>query len=111
VVVFFFSSRRRHTRFKCDWSSDVCSSDLQGLARAHDRFAGVIAHALAPVLDGFGLALAAPGPLALALAGRLCFVGRHRRIHCDRSEERRVGEECGWGWWTGDMEVSTRQAR
>src|SRR5882762_4662128 len=25
---FFFSSRRRHTRFQCDWSSDVCSSDL-----------------------------------------------------------------------------------
>src|SRR2546430_444659 len=24
---FFFSSRRRHTRFDCDWSSDVCSSD------------------------------------------------------------------------------------
>src|SRR5260370_35875063 len=28
MVTFFFSSRRRHTRFKCDWSSDVCSSDL-----------------------------------------------------------------------------------
>src|SRR5260370_4106932 len=28
LVSFFFSSRRRHTRFKCDWSSDVCSSDL-----------------------------------------------------------------------------------
>src|SRR5260370_21606211 len=27
-LIFFFSSRRRHTRFKCDWSSDVCSSDL-----------------------------------------------------------------------------------
>src|SRR5260370_10578902 len=27
-VFVFFSSRRRHTRFKCDWSSDVCSSDL-----------------------------------------------------------------------------------
>src|SRR5882762_10611119 len=27
---FFFSSRRRHTRFKCEWSSDVCSSDLGG---------------------------------------------------------------------------------
>src|SRR2546430_12229755 len=26
---FFFSSRRRHTRFDCDWSSDVCSSDLR----------------------------------------------------------------------------------
>src|SRR5438034_8474221 len=28
--VFFFSSRRRHTRSLCDWSSDVCSSDLSG---------------------------------------------------------------------------------
>src|SRR5579862_789208 len=27
-VDFFFSSRRRHTRWNCDWSSDVCSSDL-----------------------------------------------------------------------------------
>src|SRR6266480_6630852 len=27
-VLFFFSSRRRHTRLTCDWSSDVCSSDL-----------------------------------------------------------------------------------
>src|SRR4051812_1134628 len=29
VVFFFFSSRRRHTRLTCDWSSDVCSSDLR----------------------------------------------------------------------------------
>src|SRR5207237_3991031 len=29
--LFFFSSRRRHTIFKCDWSSDVCSSDLSVL--------------------------------------------------------------------------------
>src|SRR5438309_2991353 len=28
VFYFFFSSRRRHTRWNCDWSSDVCSSDL-----------------------------------------------------------------------------------
>src|SRR6266481_8999542 len=28
ISVFFFSSRRRHTRWNCDWSSDVCSSDL-----------------------------------------------------------------------------------
>src|SRR5256885_10576634 len=28
VIVFFFSSRRRHTRLQGDWSSDVCSSDL-----------------------------------------------------------------------------------
>src|SRR2546427_5826965 len=31
--LFFFSSRRRHTRFDCDWSSDVCSSDLAQTAR------------------------------------------------------------------------------
>src|SRR2546430_8207228 len=37
-LFFFFSSRRRHTRFDCDWSSDVCSSDLRGRvprARVH----------------------------------------------------------------------------
>src|SRR4051812_17923774 len=34
VFFFFFSSRRRHTRLTCDWSSDVCSSDLASRARA-----------------------------------------------------------------------------
>src|SRR2546430_13527443 len=39
-IVFFFSSRRRHTRFDCDWSSDVCSSDLNQILRAvpYDRW-------------------------------------------------------------------------
>src|SRR3990167_9700229 len=40
---FFFSSRRRHTRFDCDWSSDVCSSDLVIRAvscRMQKRFLG-----------------------------------------------------------------------
>src|SRR2546430_16421990 len=31
-LFFFFSSRRRHTIFDCDWSSDVCSSDLSFMA-------------------------------------------------------------------------------
>src|SRR5579872_5325524 len=34
MAVFFFSSRRRHTRCGRDWSSDVCSSDLPGFLRA-----------------------------------------------------------------------------
>src|SRR6266478_6689319 len=34
LFFFFFSSRRRHTRFDCDWSSDVCSSDLTFLEPA-----------------------------------------------------------------------------
>src|SRR5256885_11245936 len=33
VCVFFFSSRRRHTRLQGDWSSDMCSSDLRSSAR------------------------------------------------------------------------------
>src|SRR2546430_7337824 len=34
---FFFSSRRRHTKFDCDWSSDVCSSDLEVRGRRAER--------------------------------------------------------------------------
>src|SRR5690606_1536725 len=35
TVLFFFSSRRRHTRFSRDWSSDVCSSDLGAIPYAY----------------------------------------------------------------------------
>src|SRR5437016_8640497 len=35
-MCFFFSSRRRHTRLVSDWSSDVCSSDLQGCASGEE---------------------------------------------------------------------------
>src|SRR5688572_13905215 len=50
---FFFSSRRRHTRFDCDWSSDVCSSDLVGLARSRlarsrDHLAAIAGAAAVP---------------------------------------------------------------
>src|SRR5689334_23920782 len=40
VFLFFFSSRRRHTRWNCDWSSDVCSSDL-GVPDSEEVCAGV----------------------------------------------------------------------
>src|SRR6266480_6840194 len=39
-VVFFFSSRRRHTRLTCDWSSDVCSSDLLAIMAGFERCRG-----------------------------------------------------------------------
>src|SRR5580698_10956557 len=42
IDVFVFSSRRRHTRLTCDWSSDVCSSDLEariGARAKHERLA------------------------------------------------------------------------
>src|SRR6476661_4394150 len=41
TFLFFFSSRRRHTRFKCDWSSDVCSSDLVDRKAHRDPLTGV----------------------------------------------------------------------
>src|SRR5699024_11285025 len=41
VNVFFFSSRRRHTRSKRDWSSDVCSSDLGRDPRDHAGISGL----------------------------------------------------------------------
>src|SRR5690606_40360837 len=60
VVLFFFSSRRRHTRFSRDWSSDVCSSDLQTLgATAWQTFRRVIFPPILPaLLSGFVLSLA-----------------------------------------------------
>src|SRR6266571_5300649 len=48
IVFFFFSSRRRHTRLTCDWSSDMCSSDLAD-GRLHEHFL----HSCALVLMGF----------------------------------------------------------
>src|SRR5690606_40643611 len=42
AALFFFSSRRRHTRFSRDWSSDVCSSDLGGDRVEVGAVAGVV---------------------------------------------------------------------
>src|SRR6267143_6535949 len=44
ILIFFFSSRRRHTIWNCDWSSDVCSSDLLDANVASARICGVEGH-------------------------------------------------------------------
>src|SRR2546430_12964827 len=50
---FFFSSRRRHTRFDCDWSSDVCSSDLGRVPAERQRITFVVrADSMRPVDAG-----------------------------------------------------------
>src|SRR5438876_2358024 len=85
-LVFFFSSRRRHTRWTGDWSSDVCSSDL-------DPSPGTVAYVTGLgsdnviLMDGSGARLSTTiavgeGPTGLGL----------------RSEERRVGKECRSRW-------------
>src|SRR5256885_4070351 len=57
MYVFFFSSRRRHTRLQGDWSSDVCSSDLGG-GIFHAAVADFIAAATNPYVAYWG---ASPG--------------------------------------------------
>src|SRR5688572_31179704 len=73
ISFFFFSNRRRHTSFDCDWSSDVCPSDLS----RYVLFLILARRCLSIVL--------LPGKFILHLS-RL------------RSEERRVGKEF-IGWW------------
>src|SRR5256886_2703577 len=50
LLSFFFSSRRRHTRFDCDWSSDVCSSDLCSTTEASS--CAQVAAKLLPIVMG-----------------------------------------------------------
>src|SRR5690606_39400903 len=85
--VFFFSSRRRHTRFSRDWSSDVCSSDLVALG-------------LNAVSDGHHVVVA-PGAVDLAAALRERGFEPHPVDTSEllkRSEERRVGKEWRSRW-------------
>src|SRR5207253_7990671 len=51
LVVFFFSSRRRHTRWPRDWSSDVCSSDLAGTRRGKGQVESLTGRLLSGVAD------------------------------------------------------------
>src|SRR5207249_8593741 len=101
-------SRRRHTRSKRDWSSDVCSSDLHR-QRVAER----------PGLDGVinaraeGFAAVEAGELHAGVVAegifplRSCFPGRavrelgQRQFEAMRSEERRGGKEGRCGWWVG----------
>src|SRR5947207_8453789 len=102
-LFFFFSSRRRHTRSLCDWSSDVCSSDL--------RTAEIIAKVLKGTPPG-EIPVEQPTRFVFGILTRL----RRRRLSpkkqyertnrpgaapvdmpaalSERSEERRVGKEC-----------------
>src|SRR5437868_10141322 len=92
-VNIFFSSRRRHTRSKRDWSSDVCSSDLRSQLRRRRP-----SQARQARLERRTAACGAP-------AGHSMNVSQRARIELPehvppvfevyvRSEERRVGKEC-----------------
>src|SRR3712207_7620241 len=90
-VLFFFSSRRRHTRYWRDWSSDVCSSDLTRSAPG-----GASPQAVAVPRSCSGSVSVQPGPLPLVPSSQ----PPSRRVTLTpyrygrpRSGKRRVGEE------------------
>src|SRR5256886_4036022 len=86
---FFFSSRRRHTRFDCDWSSDVCSSDLDGKIGFRELLMAAINFSLVSMPANVSRpTAAAANELRVTMPGALPAVGG-----TFRSEERRGGEE------------------
>src|SRR2546430_4747207 len=92
---FFFSSRRRHTRFDCDWSSDVCSSDLVSVIS--DATNKVVATISVP--SPMGLAYdSGNGEIFVASHGNSAYVISDSTNTVARSEERRVGKECRSRW-------------
>src|SRR2546427_8669413 len=95
---FFFSSRRRHTRFDCDWSSDVCSSDLDADQRGNELIrqrreqfqAALTARTDSPLGRPFWRNLRAAAPLD---AARLQGLGRELRqaVASTMASDRRGG--------------------
>src|SRR5690606_39376262 len=93
--VFFFSSRRRHTSFSRDWSSDVCSSDL-GWRAFHQAWPGGCGQSLRTIdtatpvisLSGEDFVRTRQATLGETLATQPGV-----NVDSYRSEERRVGKE------------------
>src|SRR5688500_19141030 len=96
--VFFFSSRRRHTRLQGDWSSDVCSSDLTTTAAKLARKLKA---------EGRPTRLVAADVYRPAAIDQLETLGQQLEI---RSEERRVGKECR-GACAGEHGRGTKRAQ
>src|SRR3712207_9593451 len=101
-MYFFFSSRRRHTRYWRDWSSDVCSSDLDigriGVAAMGVGLAqGALDEALAYAKErrAFGQPISKYQAIQAKLADMSTEIEACRLL---RSEERRVGKECRSRW-------------
>src|SRR5260370_30667079 len=91
---FFFSSRRRHTRFKCDWSSDVCSSDLFWAPRTKlppPTMITTAQPACVTLWTSLASQLPSSGSIPYSFLPANCSPE-------SRSEERRVGKECRSRW-------------
>src|SRR3712207_7454184 len=102
-LLLFFSSRRRHTIYWLDWSSDVCSSDLP-FRDLSDMPLAMTAHVAYAALDAARPATLSATLIETAIRGRIGFDGAlisdDLGMHAldGRSEERRVGKECRSRW-------------
>src|SRR2546421_9459659 len=92
---FFFSSRRRHTRSDRDWSSDVCSSDLQKVVVGRIETTGALGVREA-IADGEDLALPVVEEVEAHAVDES--EGARGELLEARSEERRVGKEGRSRW-------------
>src|SRR3712207_8025439 len=93
--VFFFSSRRRHTRYWRDWSSDVCSSDLATINYANDFDGWLVGH------HGYkptGSSGTDGAYRSSRYWGGILLKSKYLNEPIVRSEERRVGKECRSRW-------------
>src|SRR2546430_12909892 len=98
ILSFFFSSRRRHTRFDCDWSSDVCSSDLA--SKSDNKSIAVLPllnESGNPQDEYFSDGLSEELIAALAQIRELKVIGRSSSFRFkDRKEEpKTIGEKMG----------------
>src|SRR3712207_6945013 len=98
--MFFFSSRRRHTRYWRDWSSDVCSSDLAHLADELEIAPERVTESThfkqdldADSLDLYTLVVEFEDAYGVKMSDE-----QAARVQTVRSEERRVEKECRSRW-------------
>src|SRR5690606_39535348 len=94
----FFSSRRRHTSFSRDWSSDVCSSDLN-LVINNTFTGGTVGLQANSNVRVNGMLTISNGTLA-GSTNTITVIGHVSNSAVHRSEERRVGKESRQGWST-----------
>src|SRR5690606_42000547 len=111
MCLFFFSSRRRHTRFSRDWSSDVCSSDLGGSVSISSAF--TVNKHVAEVYHAWRHLESLPLFMEHLDSVRQITDNVSEWKAKVRSEERRVGKECrcrcAWYRCRGKSRVDRRR--
>src|SRR2546430_8621425 len=94
IYFFFFSSRRRHTRFDCDWSSDVCSSDLEMDGPKIPQYLEALKKKWPRLAQKYTRSDSLEDVLFKPEYGHI----NKNTVDRGRSEERRVGKECRSRW-------------